>query len=231
MAVVEDFRGLHHSGTFVMPNAWDIGSARILAGLGFPALATTSSGHAASLGKRDQQVTLDELLVHAEQLAAAVDVPLSIDAERCFADTPAGVAETVSMLAETGAAGCSIEDFDPSTGGDRRARCRHGTGRGRRRRGSPHRNGPHRAVREPALRAPARRRHRPARGLPRCRCRRGLCPGTRRGGGHPSCRGRDRHPGQRARPARVLRRWPIWASSGFGASRPAGRWPRPPTGP
>jgi len=116
MAVVEDFRGLHHSGTFVMPNAWDIGSARILAGLGFPALATTSSGHAASLGKRDQQVTLDELLVHAEQLAAAVDVPLSIDAERCFADTPAGVAETVSMLAETGAAGCSIEDFDPATG-------------------------------------------------------------------------------------------------------------------
>ena len=116
MAVTEDFRALHHSGTFVMPNAWDIGSARILAGLGFPALATTSSGHAASLGKRDQQVTLDELLVHAEQLARAVDVPLSIDAERCFADTPAGVAETVSMLAETGAAGCSIEDFDPATG-------------------------------------------------------------------------------------------------------------------
>src|SRR6478735_11087768 len=116
MAVTEDFRALHHSGTFVMPNAWDIGSARILAGLGFPALATTSSGHAASLGKRDQQVTRDELLVHAEQLAAAVDVPLSIDAERCFADTPAGVAETVSMLSETGAAGCSIEDFDPATG-------------------------------------------------------------------------------------------------------------------
>ena len=96
-----------------MPNPWDIGSARILADLGFPALATTSHGHAASLGKRDQQVTHDELVAHATALAAAVDVPLNLDAERCFADTPAGVAETVGLLAETGAAGLSIEDYDP----------------------------------------------------------------------------------------------------------------------
>jgi 2-methylisocitrate lyase-like PEP mutase family enzyme len=110
------FRELHRSGIFVMPNPWDIGSARILADLGFPALATTSHGHAASLGKRDQQVTRDELVAHAAALAAAVDVPLNLDAERCFADTPAGVAETVGLLAETGAAGLSIEDYDPVAG-------------------------------------------------------------------------------------------------------------------
>ena len=110
------FREIHRSGIFVMPNPWDIGSARILADLGFPALATTSHGHAASLGKRDQQVTRDELVAHATALAAAVDVPLNLDAERCFADTPAGVAETVGLLAESGAAGLSIEDYDPVAG-------------------------------------------------------------------------------------------------------------------
>jgi 2-methylisocitrate lyase-like PEP mutase family enzyme len=98
-----------------MPNAWDVGSARLLAALGFPALATTSSGHAASLGRRDQQVTLDELLAHVEALAVATDLPLSVDAERCFADDPAGVAETVERIAAAGAAGCSIEDYDPLT--------------------------------------------------------------------------------------------------------------------
>jgi 2-methylisocitrate lyase-like PEP mutase family enzyme len=116
MGTVDVFRELHRTGTFVMPNAWDLGSARILAGLGFPAIATTSSGHAASLGRRDQQVTRDELVEHAAALAHIVDVPVSVDAERCFADTPDGVAETVALLVETGAAGCSIEDFDPTTG-------------------------------------------------------------------------------------------------------------------
>jgi 2-methylisocitrate lyase-like PEP mutase family enzyme len=110
------FRELHRDGTFVMPNPWDVGSARLLARLGFPALATTSSGHAASLGRRDQQVTRDELVAHAAALAAAVDVPLNVDAERCFADTPAGVAETVGLLAGTRAAGLSIEDYDPGAG-------------------------------------------------------------------------------------------------------------------
>lgn len=107
------FRALHEEGIFVMPNPWDIGSARYLASLGFPALATTSSGHAAALGRRDQAVTRDELLAHAESLAAAVDIPVSVDSERCFADAPAGVAVTVRLIAETGAAGCSIEDWDP----------------------------------------------------------------------------------------------------------------------
>ena len=78
------FRELHASGTFVMPNPWDIGTARRLAELGFPALATTSAGHAASLGKRDGQVTRDELVAHVATLTSAVDLPLNVDAERCF---------------------------------------------------------------------------------------------------------------------------------------------------
>lgn len=99
-----------------MPNAWDIGSARLLASLGFPAIATTSSGHAAALGRQDQHVTRDELLVHVEALVGAVEIPVSVDAERCFADDPAGVAETVRLIAEAGASGCSIEDYDPRSG-------------------------------------------------------------------------------------------------------------------
>jgi 2-methylisocitrate lyase-like PEP mutase family enzyme len=111
------FRELHaRDEIFVMPNAWDIGSARLLASLGFPALATTSSGLAWSLGKDDQSVTRDELLDHVAALAAAVDLPLSVDSERCYGDDPGGVAETVSLLHLAGAAGCSIEDYDPATG-------------------------------------------------------------------------------------------------------------------
>lgn len=109
----DQFRRLHGRGLFVMPNPWDIGSARILASMGFPALATTSLGHAASLGKVDQTVTRDELLAHVAAISAAVDLPLNVDAERCFSDDPAGVADTVSLLAEAGAAGVSIEDYDP----------------------------------------------------------------------------------------------------------------------
>ena len=111
----ERFHALHRQGLFVMPNAWDIGSARLLASLGFEAIATTSSGHAASLGRADQEVSRDELLSHVEALVAAVDVPVSVDAERCFADDPGGVARTVELLAAAGAAGCSIEDYDPAT--------------------------------------------------------------------------------------------------------------------
>jgi 2-methylisocitrate lyase-like PEP mutase family enzyme len=110
------FRELHAAGMFVMPNPWDVGSATMLAGLGFPALATTSSGHAATLGKADQEVTRDELLAHVAALVAAVDVPISVDAERGFADDPAGVAETYRLIGGTGAAGASIEDYDPSAG-------------------------------------------------------------------------------------------------------------------
>ncbi len=113
---MSSFRDLHLRGVFVMPNAWDVGSARLLASMGFPAIATTSSGHAAALGRTDQHVTRDELLVHVEALAAAVEIPVSVDAERCFADDPAGVAETVRLVAAAGAAGCSIEDYDPRSG-------------------------------------------------------------------------------------------------------------------
>ncbi len=110
----EAFRALHEPGMFLMPNAWDVGSARLLAWAGFPAIATTSLGHAAALGQLDQSVTLDQLLAHVLALAAAVDIPLSVDSERCFADTPNGVAATVEQLAEAGASGCSIEDYDPA---------------------------------------------------------------------------------------------------------------------
>ena len=115
-AVRERFRELHETGTFIMPNPWDAGSARLLASLGFPALATTSSGFAAALGKQDQQVTRDELVAHVATLTAAVEIPLNVDAERCFADTAAGIRETVDLLAAAGAAGLSIEDYDPATG-------------------------------------------------------------------------------------------------------------------
>jgi 2-methylisocitrate lyase-like PEP mutase family enzyme len=112
----EAFRRLHAGGTFVLPNPWDVPSARLLAQLGFPALATTSSGFAATLGRADQRVTRDELVTHVATLTAAVRVPLSVDAERGYADDPAGVAETVRMLADAGASGVSIEDYDPVTG-------------------------------------------------------------------------------------------------------------------
>ncbi|MBU2665424.1 isocitrate lyase/phosphoenolpyruvate mutase family protein [Actinoplanes bogorensis] len=106
------FRSLHDAGMFLMPNPWDAGSARILEELGFPALATTSSGLAAALGKADQQVTLDELAAHVRALTTVIAVPLNVDAERCYDD----IAETVEALAAAGASGISIEDYDPATG-------------------------------------------------------------------------------------------------------------------
>ena len=110
------FRELHErEQLFLMPNPWDSGSARILAAAGFEALATTSAGFAWTLGKDDQQVTRDELVVHVEALSAATGLPLNVDSERCYPDDPGGVAETVRLLAEAGAAGCSIEDYDPAT--------------------------------------------------------------------------------------------------------------------
>lgn len=111
------FAELHAGpGTFLLPNPWDVGSARLLEREGFEALATTSAGLAWSLGKEDLAVTRDELLAHVRALVAAVDVPVSVDAERCFADDLAGVAETVGLLHDAGAAGCSIEDYDPASG-------------------------------------------------------------------------------------------------------------------
>jgi len=112
------FRELHAGDRlFLMPNPWDVGSARLLESLGFPALATTSAGFAWSLGKPDQQVTRDELVAHVEAIASSVGVPLNVDSERLYPDEPGGVAETVRLLAGAGASGCSIEDYDPATDG------------------------------------------------------------------------------------------------------------------
>lgn len=116
MTAIERFRTLHDTGLFVMPNAWDAGSAKLLEHLGFQALATTSSGHAASLGRLDQRVRRDELLIHVQRLTAAVGIPLSVDAEGCFPDDPGGVTRTVELIAESGAAGFSIEDYHASDG-------------------------------------------------------------------------------------------------------------------
>ena len=110
------FLDLHRPGhPLLLPNPWDAGSARILAALGFQALATTSSGFAATLGRPDGSVTRDEALDHAAAVVAAVDVPVSADLENGFADDPSGVADTVTRARATGLAGCSIED---STGRD-----------------------------------------------------------------------------------------------------------------
>jgi 2-methylisocitrate lyase-like PEP mutase family enzyme len=104
----ERFLELHRGPELLlMPNAWDAGSARVLASLGFEALATTSSGYAATLGRLDYAVTRDEALAGARTIAAVVDVPVSADLENCFEDP----AETVRLAIDAGLAGCSIEDF------------------------------------------------------------------------------------------------------------------------
>ena len=111
------FRALHErEGAFVIPNPWDIGSARLLASLGFEALATTSSGFANSLGRLDGQVTLDEVIEYCRSLSAATELPVSADFENCFADEPSKVGETILSGARAGLVGGSIEDFtrDPS---------------------------------------------------------------------------------------------------------------------
>jgi 2-methylisocitrate lyase-like PEP mutase family enzyme len=111
-ARTEHFLALHHgSGPLLLPNAWDRGSAALLAALGFSAIATTSSGFAATLGRLDGSVTRDEALAHAAAMASSTSLPVSADLENCFADDPAGVAETVRLAAGTGLAGCSLEDF------------------------------------------------------------------------------------------------------------------------
>jgi 2-methylisocitrate lyase-like PEP mutase family enzyme len=106
------FRDLHRPGQpLLMPNPWDAGSARVLASLGYSALATTSSGFAATLGRPDGSVSRDEALAHAAVIAAATPLPVSADLENMFAADPEGVAETARRAAVTGLAGCSIEDF------------------------------------------------------------------------------------------------------------------------
>lgn len=110
-SVPTDFLALHRPGSpLLLPNAWDAGSARILATLGFAAVATTSSGFAATLGRPDGALTRDEALAHAAALVAAVDVPVSADLENGYADAPDGVAMTVEAARDVGLAGCSVED-------------------------------------------------------------------------------------------------------------------------
>jgi 2-methylisocitrate lyase-like PEP mutase family enzyme len=104
------FRKLHETGCFVIPNPWNIGSARYLQSLGFPALATTSSGHAHAQGYADGAQSRDQVLAHFRELAEATDVPLNADFENGFADDPDGVAENVTRCIATGVAGLSIED-------------------------------------------------------------------------------------------------------------------------
>jgi 2-methylisocitrate lyase-like PEP mutase family enzyme len=106
------FLELHRPGNpLLLPNPWDQGSARLLASLGFQALATTSSGYAWTLGRLDGSVSRDEALAHAASVVAATDLPVSADLEDCFADEPAGVARTVALAVEAGLAGCSVEDY------------------------------------------------------------------------------------------------------------------------
>src|SRR5215218_2614203 len=110
--LAERFLSLHKADRpLLMPNPWDRGSAKLLESLGFEALATTSSGFAATLARLDGRVTRDEALAHAVGVVDAVAVPVSADLENCFADEPAGVAETVRLALDAGLAGCSVEDY------------------------------------------------------------------------------------------------------------------------
>jgi 2-methylisocitrate lyase-like PEP mutase family enzyme len=105
------FRALHDGpGAFVVPNPWDIGSARILAGLGFQALATSSAASACALGRRDGGLTRDEALAHSRLIVEATDLPVSADLEKGFGDAPEVVADTIRLAAEVGLVGCTIED-------------------------------------------------------------------------------------------------------------------------
>ena len=112
---VAEFHRFHSSGCFVMPNPWDVGSARALEQLGFKALATTSAGLAWTLGRADTQITRDQALGHLRRIAEAVTVPVNADFEDGYASEPAHVAENVKMAADTGIAGLSIEDASGDT--------------------------------------------------------------------------------------------------------------------
>jgi 2-methylisocitrate lyase-like PEP mutase family enzyme len=107
---IATFRALHEGPLFVIANAWDAGTALMLGGMGFPAIATSSGAAAGTLGRRDGQVSRDEAIAHAATIAAATDLPVSADLEHGFAHDPEGVAETLRAAAAAGLAGCTIED-------------------------------------------------------------------------------------------------------------------------
>ncbi|MGH8889454.1 MAG: isocitrate lyase/PEP mutase family protein [Acidothermaceae bacterium] len=112
----EAFAALHSGAPFLIPNPWDVGSARVLEALGFKALATTSSGYAFTLGRHDGGATLDDVCAHVTALDHATGLPVSADLENGYGETPAAVAHAVSRAAEAGAVGGSIEDWDSGTG-------------------------------------------------------------------------------------------------------------------
>ncbi|MEP9384477.1 isocitrate lyase/phosphoenolpyruvate mutase family protein [Nocardioides sp. KR10-350] len=112
----EAFRALHERGTFVIANAWDAGSARVLTTLGFPAIASTSSGFAFGLGRADGSVALHEVAAHARVLDEATDLPVAMDLENGYGPRPADAALAVTTASGAGAVGGSIEDFDPVDG-------------------------------------------------------------------------------------------------------------------
>ena len=112
----EAFRSLHEGDPFVIPNPWDAGSAKVLAGLGFNALATTSGGFALTLGKRDGEQTLEETVAHVGMLSQATDLPISVDLENGYGPTPEDAARAITAVAEAGAVGGSIEDWDRDEG-------------------------------------------------------------------------------------------------------------------
>jgi 2-methylisocitrate lyase-like PEP mutase family enzyme len=114
MEKAEAFRALHEGDPFIIPNPWDAGSAKVLAGLGFKALASTSSGFAFTLGRRDGGITFDEVLAHTTALAAATDLPVSVDLENGYGPDPEDAARAIARAAEAGAVGGSIEDYDPA---------------------------------------------------------------------------------------------------------------------
>jgi 2-methylisocitrate lyase-like PEP mutase family enzyme len=110
------FLSLHRGPTpLLLPNPWDAGSAKVLAEIGFQALATTSGGFAGTLGRLDGRVTREEAIGHAAAVVDATDLPVSADLENCFAHDPEGVADTLRLALDAGLAGCSVEDFSPGT--------------------------------------------------------------------------------------------------------------------
>jgi 2-methylisocitrate lyase-like PEP mutase family enzyme len=112
----EAFRALHEGDPFVIPNPWDAGSAKVLTGLGFKALATTSGGFAFTLGRTDHSVTLDEIAAHVTSLSDATDLPISVDLEHGYGPAPEDAATAITTAAAAGAVGGSIEDYDPDDG-------------------------------------------------------------------------------------------------------------------
>ncbi len=113
------FRDLHTApGSFALPNPWDVGSAKMLAGMGYKALATTSAGMAWAMGLLDSEVDRDLVLEHCRTLASATDLPLAADLEDCFGETPEAAAETITLGAAAGLVGGSIEDWAPGRGSD-----------------------------------------------------------------------------------------------------------------